>query len=533
MKLNGLLCSWFFLIVVLANAQSRLVMPVMHNGSIFAFDDYPAKKLLLTGDSEGVIKLWESETGKEIYTLNEVENELVGLKFIEEGNYFASFGSAGLVKIWDTQKGVAMDTLNLNQPMNGAWKIASNQWVIFSTEKAALIELLPTHQWELKEIIPGNWASYGGEERKEFFDIGMGPLHVNKKWVLTLNSSRSRLSLKKWSGGENIQKWQWEEQSIQTAEFTPDGKYIFVGLVENRWKVIDAETFEVIYENNNFDGAVLDFAFHPHQKKVLISSDDHVCREFDYSNGTLLFSRKMKDPVNESIGAFYSDHGSNILITDFTKECEMYNAEDHTLKYTYHEEFEPHHMIITSVDEKFMYVFHRRFWRKIDIGKGKDLFIHSFSPFSVLNKFEGPHDWLISSTYGRVFIANSKTGKNIYEGKYLSKSMTTSLLHASKEFIILGGNDKILFWEFKKQDSLKLVIEDRRGTVSCLRWNKDSTSFFASAGDRKVVQYRLPDFKSIREIKFDAVGSEIVCFEVLEDQDLMIMVGEDNAIHYY
>ncbi len=496
-------------------------------------DESEEKSLLITGDEEGVIKVWESSTGREVYTVNEWENELVYLKFIEGGNFFISIGSQGSLKIWNTQEGVALDTLMLNHAISGAWKICENQWVVFSQQKAAVIELQGNHQLKIKELLPGDWSSWAGEERQDSFAVGLGPLNISKKWVLTVSSNRTKLYLKNWSSSQPIHKWQWEEESVQTAEFTPDGKYIFVGMIENRWKIIDTESFEVIDENKSFEGTILDFSFHPSERRVLITCDDHVCREFDYRTGVLLFSQKMEDPVEQNIGAFYSDRGNNFVIADFTKECKVFSTKDHALKYAYHENFEAHHMLVTSRDERFLYVFHPRFWRKIEVTKGKEIFIHSFSPFSVLNKFEGQNDWLISSTYGRVFVADSKTGRNLWEGKYPTKSMTTSLFHESKRMFILGGSDKIFSWAFEQDDSLKLRIADREGTITCLRWNKDSTSFFASAKDRKVVQYQLSDFKPTREIKWEAIGRQIVSFEVLEDQDLIIIVGEDNAIHFY
>ena len=45
-------------------------------------DESEEKSLLITGDEEGVIKVWESSTGREVYTVNEWDNELVYLKLI-------------------------------------------------------------------------------------------------------------------------------------------------------------------------------------------------------------------------------------------------------------------------------------------------------------------------------------------------------------------------------------------------------------------------------------------------------------------
>ena len=526
----------FLLCLIIAdqsNAQSRLVLPVMHNGRILSMDENLEKELIITGDAKGVIKVWELSSGKEIYTLNHHDDDVVYVKFFDEGKVFLSADAKGNIALFNTQKGELLDSIALGTDINGAWRTSEKECVLFSDTKAGIIELSADAQIQLKQTIPGKWASFSPEESSTGFHSAMGPLDLVNKRVLTLNNSRSKLFLKDWQEGKSVQQWEWPDENIQTAEFSPDGKFIFVGMIENRWKIIDAKSSQMISENKNFAGAVLDFSFHPTLKRVLVTSDDHVCREFDYEKGELLFSKKMDGPVSGNIAAFYSDKGQYKLITDFTEDCLVLNSISNEEQYQYHEKFEEHHMVATSVDEKYLYVFHPRFWRKIDLQKGKDVFLHSFSPFSVLNKFEGRHDWLVSSTYGRVFITDKHTGKNIYEGKYLTKSMTTSLLHEGKEMLILGGNDKILSWNYKQEDSLQLRVSNRMGEITCLRWNKDSTSFFASALDRKVVQYNLKDFKPIREFRFDAIGQQVVCFEVIEEQNLLVMVGEDNAIHFY
>ena len=532
MKLNGFLCCWLLFIGVLVNAQSRLVLPVMHNGRIISFDECIERSLLATGDDEGVIKIWEAESGKEIYTVNDENNEIMALKFFEGGQFFISFGSKGSIVIWDASTGEKVQSMSLHETIQGAWRLEDHRWVIFSGEAAAVIQLNLQNEIQLEKVIPGKWASYNGEERKNQIPIVIGPLHVSNEWVLTINDSRSKLFLKKWKDADVIQKWSWDDETIQTAEFTPDGKFIYVGMVENRWRVIDAQTFEVIYENRGFEGAILDFSFHPVQKRVLVTADDHVCREFNTDTGELLFSRKMDDPVDDNIAAFYSDLGTYKVIADFTQDCEVLSMDSANLKYHYHEEYEGFHMVSTSADEKYMYVFHPRFWKKIDLQKSEEIFAHSFSPFSFLNKFEGDKDWIISSSYGRVFIIDGKTGKNIFEGKNRSRALSTAIIDEKEELLILGGADKIFAWNYTQEDSLQVKIY-RVGYISCLKWSKDSSSFYASARDRKIVEYNRKDFSVKREIPFQSVGREVMSFELDDARDQMIVVGEDSCIHIY
>jgi WD40 repeat protein len=514
-------------------SQSRLVLPVMHNGTIVAFDECPERSLLATGDDEGVIKIWEANDGKQIYTVVLEDDQIVALKFFHQGQFFISFGGEGSVKIWESSTGNEVKSIQLPQKIQGAWQISSQQWVVFSESVAGCIQLGIGNEIQWVQTIPGNWSSFNGEERKNCYASAIGPLHVVNEMVLTMNSNRSKLFLKRWSVGDVVKKWQWNDETIQTAEFTPDGKYIFVGMVENRWRVIEAESGKEIYENKNFEGAVLDFAFHPIQKRVMVTSDDHVCREFNMETGDLIFSRKMDDPINGTIGAYYTDLGNDKIITDFTQDCEIIDTENSTLKYHYHEEFEGHHMLVSSLDEKFIYFFHRRFWRKVDLQKGREVFVHAFSPFSFLNKFEGQKDWIISSSYGRVFVIDSRTGKNVFEGKNKSRALNNAIMHEKSEILILGGEEKIYAWKYKEQDSLEVKIKDRAGSISCLKWSEDSLSFYASAEDRKIVEYSSRDFSVLREIKFQSVGSAIMSFDLDFIRDEMIVAGEDSCLHFY
>lgn len=80
-------------------------------GLIWCIDICPDGQIVASGDSKGLIKLWNIQTKKLLGTLTEHSGHVSDLAFSPDGDILASAGSDNTVKIWNRASGELLDTL--------------------------------------------------------------------------------------------------------------------------------------------------------------------------------------------------------------------------------------------------------------------------------------------------------------------------------------------------------------------------------------------------------------------------------------
>src|SRR2546429_3629670 len=105
-----------------AHAQkAELVVQTGHSAGISSVAFSPDGKILASGAFDGIIKLWDVQSGKELRTLLG-RSGLFGaewfspshylLSFSQDGKTLASISGGGTIKIWDVESGKALETFS-------------------------------------------------------------------------------------------------------------------------------------------------------------------------------------------------------------------------------------------------------------------------------------------------------------------------------------------------------------------------------------------------------------------------------------
>lgn len=76
-----------------------------HYGEIVCLSFNPNSTLIATGSMDHTSKIWDVETGEEIFTLQGHTAEIISLNFNNQGNLLVTGSFDFLAKLWDIRTG--------------------------------------------------------------------------------------------------------------------------------------------------------------------------------------------------------------------------------------------------------------------------------------------------------------------------------------------------------------------------------------------------------------------------------------------
>jgi WD40 repeat protein len=88
-----------------ARAQPEPRAKLEHDGPINCLTFSPDGKLLASGDRDGVVRLWNVGTGKEVHKLDTGRGEILTAVFAPHGKTLATSGTDGIIRLWHTATG--------------------------------------------------------------------------------------------------------------------------------------------------------------------------------------------------------------------------------------------------------------------------------------------------------------------------------------------------------------------------------------------------------------------------------------------
>jgi len=80
-----------------------LVRCVGHAQSVMGIAWSPDGRRLATGSLDCTVRIWDSETGRELGVIGRHDRPVMGVRFIEGGKTLASISNEGTLKLWLTE----------------------------------------------------------------------------------------------------------------------------------------------------------------------------------------------------------------------------------------------------------------------------------------------------------------------------------------------------------------------------------------------------------------------------------------------
>ena len=104
--INASLCRVNFTEALLENCVFTKAL-----GSVFSVAFSSDGKLLVTGDSDGVVSLWDAKTGRELLICKGHESGVISVAMSGDGKTLASGSFDNTIKLWDLQTGECFKTM--------------------------------------------------------------------------------------------------------------------------------------------------------------------------------------------------------------------------------------------------------------------------------------------------------------------------------------------------------------------------------------------------------------------------------------
>jgi WD40 repeat protein len=83
---------------------------------VYALVWSPTGTMLISGDSDGMLRWWDVERGKCVQTRQAHQGTVQSLKVSPDGRSLASCGDDGAIRIWDLEGGDLLRTLRRDRP---------------------------------------------------------------------------------------------------------------------------------------------------------------------------------------------------------------------------------------------------------------------------------------------------------------------------------------------------------------------------------------------------------------------------------
>lgn len=235
-----------------------------HNAEVSDLSYARNKNLLASSGYDGVIRLWDTETGADVGALRGHEGKVRGADFSPDGRALASAGEDCKLLIWDVENRKVSRELTDELPSwsnvrfsldgrwlatNGADDVSVDVWEVDSGERAVRISL--------DDRTPETFA---------FSPDGESIVVSSRKWVGDGMTTGGYLS--RWDVASGEQAWSViaDPRVVQSVAFSPDGKTLATGNANHNVYLLNAETGSQIAHVASHPSWVPSVAFSPNGK---------------------------------------------------------------------------------------------------------------------------------------------------------------------------------------------------------------------------------------------------------------------------
>lgn len=249
-----------------------------HQNAVLSLGFSPDGQTLASGSADGTICLWDVNSGQKILDLQGDKSGIRSLDFSPDGKILASGSNDHGVRLWDIKAGTQIDHLQ--------WHMDKVYGVGFSPDGKTLTSVSADNTIHLWNV----------ETRKDKAIIQADMAHVSSVCfspdgrTLASGSGGTDLRIYLWDVKTGVQKKRFRGRhtdTIRSVAFAPDGKTLASGSADHTIRLWDVETGRPKTVIRGHAAGINSVNFSADGKVLVSGADDGIVRLWNVESGTL------------------------------------------------------------------------------------------------------------------------------------------------------------------------------------------------------------------------------------------------------
>ncbi len=468
---------------------------------------------LATASHDNTARLWNTKSGKLLYTFSGHDREVVHTAFSPDGTRLATASDDNTARLWDTENG---DLLHIFSGHTDSVKHAA-----FSSDGTRLIttsEDKTVRLWDAERRILLHTFSGRKHPIAAFSPDGLRLVTAEDKTAHLWKIESGQLL--------HIHTLKEHKKAVNHAAFSPDGTRLVTASFDNTAWLWNTENGKLLHQLKGHEGMIYHAAFSLDGARLVTASKDRTARLWNTENGVLLYEfNGHKEAV---IHAAFNPDGTHLLTASSDKTARLwetgtgkslYILNGHELEIIY-AAFSPDgtQLVTTSEDHT------ARLW---EIGNG-------FYPY-VEYKNMGWRVALGPDNAHMITMPNDNSAQlwNIENGQLLHtfkghEGMVyhTAFNNDSTRLVTASGDNTARLWNTKSKELLH-TFKGHKGIIYHAAFNHDSTRLVTASEDNTARLWDVKSRKLWHELKEHKGSVYHAAFN--PDGTLLVTASEDKT----
>jgi WD40 repeat protein/serine/threonine protein kinase len=292
-----------------------------HTAEIGGIAFSPDGAYLATAGYDGITKLWDLASGRELRTLSGHTGAVLDVAFGPDGTLLATTGQDKTIKIWDIASG--RELLTLSGHSQAVWGVA------FSPDGGRLASASSDQTAKLWDISSGKVVLTLTGHLGEVSDVTFSP---DGRYLATASHDRI---VKLWdtASGQTVLNLGGHTDAILTLAFSPDGARLATASRDTTvrvWRLTFRESgvsSQTLFTLSNQINVVWNVAFSPDGGRLATANTDGTAQVWNTSSGRLLLTLSGHTDLIGSVA--FSPDGASLATGSWDRTAKIWDVASH------------------------------------------------------------------------------------------------------------------------------------------------------------------------------------------------------------